>query len=643
MKTAISLPDDTFRRVDNGAEDALGRAEERGDVEAIIQLAYLLEDDRGDIEAAVIAWRRADDAGSVDGSMMLGVMLRGRGANREAAEAFARAEARGHKDAAASIGSILEDEGDATGAEAAYRRADARGSIFGAFNLGLLLMNAGDLDGAQAAWQNADDRGDAEGAANLGSLLRERGDLAGAEGAYRRADERGSALGAWQLGEMLEARGDLADAQAAYERAADRDSPPGAFALARVHLLNENVEGGRHALVRAAQLGHPQAPALLADLARHEASEPAAGGALFEAADSDDRIACAKPAYDEGLRLANDGRLDEAGDHLARAAALCRQLGLHDESAMCDLQLSHSVFLASGDLQQARAAGERALAGLQASGNHRARAQAAMVLGVILEESGDARQAIELYELATAIGEAPIADRALLMKGRVLKDVGHPAESARGVLNALMSAETNGDLEAIADNKRELGIVCEHIDGPEVAERYHVEAAALFADLDQPRDVADCEANLGVLYANTERYEAAEHHMLNARQVYTDLGSHERLAKTLRHLGNVYRSTKRLVQSRQANEEALQINERLGNGIDAAHCTRNIGAALHTQRDYDGAEAYFFKARDRFRSLGSRADETNCENLLRLLYAQLGRIADAEACAERSDALAPPD
>lgn len=624
----------------DGAEKALRRAEGRGDVEAMMQLAYLLEDDRRDVPGAELAWRRADAAGSVDGSMMLGVMLRGRGADREAAEVFARAEERGHQDAAASIGSILEDEGDATGAEAAYRRADARGSVFGAFNLGLILMSRGDRDGAQVAWQNADERGDAEAAANLGSLLRERGDLAGAEAAYRRADERGSALGAWQLGEMLEARSDLADAQAAFERAADRDSPPGAFALARVHLLNEDVEAGRHALARAAELGHPQAPGLLADLARLEASEPAVGGAHFQAADSDDRVARAKAAYDEGLQLADDGRLDGALDSLTEAAALCAQLDLRDEWAMCDLQLSRSVYMASGDLLRARSAGQRAVAGFEATGNHRGRAQAAMVLGVIHEEAGDAQQAIELYELTTAIGETPMADRAMLMKGRVLKDLGQPAEAREVFLNALAVAKAKGDAEAIAENKRELGIVCEHIDGPGVAERYHVEAGALFADLSQPRDVADCEANLGVLYANTERFEAAEHHMLSARQAYTKLGMDERAAKTLRHLGNVYRNTKRPVLSRQVNEEALQINEGLGNWFEVAHCTRNIGAALNMQRDYEGAEAYFLKARDHFRRLGSAGQEANCEDLLRLVYTYLARGADADACAARSAALA---
>ena len=620
----------------DGAEAALRRAEERGNAEATIQLAFLLEDDRGDLAGAESALRRADGAGSAFGSMMLGVMLRGRGADREAVETFLRAEERGHEDAAASIGSILEDAGDLAGAEAAYSRADERGSVLGAFNLGLLLMNGGDLDGAQAAWQNADERGDAEGAANLGSLLRERGDDLGAQAAYQRADERGSPLGSWQLGEMLEAQGQLPAAQAAYERAADRGSPPGAFALARVHLLNEDVSAARAALVRASDLGHTRAPELLDDLERLEPCQAPATRELFRAAESDERIAAAKVAYDQGLRLADAGRFGEARDALTEAAALCARLELGDECAMCELQLSHSVHMAAGDLQQARSAGQRAVAGFEATGNQHGRAQAAMVLGVVSEESGEADRAIELYELTTAIGEAPMADRALLMKGRVLKNLGKPAEARGAFLNALAVAEAKGDAEAIADNKRELGIVCEHIDGPEIAERYHVEAAAVFADLNQPRDVADCEANLGVLYANTERFEAAEHHMMNARQAYEELGLDERVARTLRHLGNVYRNTKRPVLSRQINERALEINERTGNWVEVAHCTRNIGAALNMQRDYAGAEMYFLKARDHFRRLRAPAQEANCEDLLRVLYTHLGRAADAEACATRS-------
>jgi tetratricopeptide (TPR) repeat protein len=88
--------------------------------------------------------------------------------------------------------------------------------------------------------------------------------------------------------------------------------------------------------------------------------------------------------------------------------------------------------------------------------------------------------------------------------------------------------------------------------------------------------------------------------------------------------------------------KALQLNERLGNWIEVAHCTRNIAAALNMQRDYEGAEGYFLKARDHFRRLGSPGQEANCEDLLRLLYTQLGRTAEAEACAARSAALASP-
>ena len=61
---------------------------------------------------------------------------------------------------------LLEQRGDLDGAEAAYRRADARGDATGAFNLGGLLAERGDLAGAEAAYRRADERGDAGGASN---------------------------------------------------------------------------------------------------------------------------------------------------------------------------------------------------------------------------------------------------------------------------------------------------------------------------------------------------------------------------------------------------------------------------------------------------------------------------------------------
>jgi len=88
---------------------------------------------------------------------------------------------------------LLEQRGDVEGAEAAYRRADDRGDATAAFNLAALLVERGDLDGAEAAYERAGQRGDASATFNLGVLLERRGDFEGAATAYGRAAEDGPA------------------------------------------------------------------------------------------------------------------------------------------------------------------------------------------------------------------------------------------------------------------------------------------------------------------------------------------------------------------------------------------------------------------------------------------------------------------
>ena len=56
-------------------------------------------------------------------------------------------------------GDLLENRGDLDRAEAAYRRADQRGDADGAMSLGRLLKTRGELEDADAATRRAIERG----------------------------------------------------------------------------------------------------------------------------------------------------------------------------------------------------------------------------------------------------------------------------------------------------------------------------------------------------------------------------------------------------------------------------------------------------------------------------------------------------
>jgi len=82
-----------------------------------------------------------------------------RGDMDEAEAAYRRADEQGDGTAAAYAGLFAEARGRLDDAEAAYRRADERGDGYGAFRLGLLQSRAGDWEAARESWQRADERG----------------------------------------------------------------------------------------------------------------------------------------------------------------------------------------------------------------------------------------------------------------------------------------------------------------------------------------------------------------------------------------------------------------------------------------------------------------------------------------------------
>ncbi len=220
----------------------------------------------GDFDGAEEAYRRADEAGSAEAALFLGVLLRKRGDVAGAEDAYRRSEQRGDPRGSCNLAALLEDCGDLEGAEAAYRNADSAGFAGGSYGLGQILYARGDIPGSIAANRRADELGDADGSFNLGVLLEKTNDMVGAEAAFRRADERGNAAGAAALGGLLERRGETVEAEAAYRRSDERGDPNGSYGMASLLFKRGDVQSALTAFTRAADRGHPGAPQILATL-----------------------------------------------------------------------------------------------------------------------------------------------------------------------------------------------------------------------------------------------------------------------------------------------------------------------------------------------------------------------------------------
>src|SRR3954453_4418437 len=186
--------------------DRLREAEEKGDADALYELAGELEDkgddalaeqaclaaadlghvgaadsyahilyERDQREEAAQWWQRAAEAGDPESSFNAAVALEELGGTEEALAAYRGAAAGGHAAAYANLGAMLEAEGDGIGAEDAYRSGAEAGDTAAAYNLGMLLYRQGDDEAPRDAFTHASELGDEDAQSKI-DLLAQGGD-----------------------------------------------------------------------------------------------------------------------------------------------------------------------------------------------------------------------------------------------------------------------------------------------------------------------------------------------------------------------------------------------------------------------------------------------------------------------------------
>lgn len=326
---------------DDYALDALKRAEELGSEDGALMLGLFLES-RGRQKDANQVWERADSRGYAEGTARLARARRAEGKLDEAVQLLAKADRLGHPEGPVDLGKLLLERGDRDGAEAAWRRAVERGSAAGARNLAVFLRDERhDPAGSEAAWRRADDRGDPDAAVSMGLIYQERGDHENAESAFRRADARESPAGARMLGNILFLRGDRVGAGQSWTRADERGDAGGAFGVGNRLQEHGDLQGALEAWKRAEARGSAQA-AMSIGLHFEKAGDEAAANAAFQRSAD---LGESQAANHLGVHLRSRGESTKA------EAALNRAVELGSDQALMNLGILH---LERGDREIAR-------------------------------------------------------------------------------------------------------------------------------------------------------------------------------------------------------------------------------------------------------------------------------------------------
>ncbi|MGA8744966.1 MAG: hypothetical protein WB507_03775 [Solirubrobacterales bacterium] len=274
----------------SGKERALREASDRGDIDAALDLASLLED-RGETAEAIAEYRKLDAKGVLNGTGNLARLLKETGATEEAEEAFKRCADAGSERADAQYIALRVQRGAATHEEiirlvAVWARhvdhlqpghlppqdqwtpaqydafvmiddiSDLWANNSGNFPI---LESICDRDAVVAGLHAADGKGSPAAAHELGTYFQGRGDLADASRSFERAAEHGWKSALYEAGVARYQAKDLHGALDIAKRAADQEVFGGLFLVGVIQRQLKNNQEAMSAWMDADRAGDARA------------------------------------------------------------------------------------------------------------------------------------------------------------------------------------------------------------------------------------------------------------------------------------------------------------------------------------------------------------------------------------------------
>lgn len=235
----------------SGKEQALREAADRGDADARLDLAALLED-RGDKSGAIEEYRKLDAQGVLNGTGNLARLLEETGALEEAEEAFKRCAEAGSDRADAQYVALRVRRGAATHEEV-IRLVVAWAQHMDHLQPGQLPPRDQWAPAQFDAFVMMDDLSDlwANNSGNF-PILESICDRDAVIAGLHAADAKGSPAAAHELGVYFQGRGDLADASRAFERSAEHGWKSALYEAGVARYQSKDTHGALDLAKRAA-------------------------------------------------------------------------------------------------------------------------------------------------------------------------------------------------------------------------------------------------------------------------------------------------------------------------------------------------------------------------------------------------------
>ncbi len=214
---------------------------------------------------------------------------------------------------------------------------------------------------------------------------------------------------------------------------------------------------------------------------------------------------------------------------------------------------------------------------------------------------------------ARAVGNRDVAAEALIMRGNALAQTGKTPEALAAFDDAEELFGASGNRAGVAKSLRKRSFISWRRGDLDEALRLNERALRIYRDVGQQLGAASSIGGIGVILNTQGDRTGARARFIEARDIYQRIGDRQNVAWALSSIAGTYVMQNALAEGVRRYEEALVISRALGDLSQIANTLANLGITHAMNGDLARAEPSLVEALALYRKTGNRSAEAECE------------------------------
>jgi CHAT domain-containing protein/Tfp pilus assembly protein PilF len=255
----------------------------------------------------------------------------------------------------------------------------------------------------------------------------------------------------------------------------------------------------------------------------------------------------------------------------------------------------------------------------------------ALALGLLLNGTGNQKDALEAYIIALAIftqsDNRAFKGTALTNIGAIYKYQGRYAEALEALQQALVLARAVKNPSGEGSALNSIGVVYAAQGYYDKAMEYYQQALVIRQAPDERSNQGDTLNNIGDLYRVQGRYTEALETFQQALDIWREVDDRSNQGTALNNIGAVYQHQGRYQEALDYGQQALALVRAAGIRTNVGLALNNIGSIYNNQGRYTEALDYYQQGLAIAREVGNRASEGTALNNIGTVYQAQGQYA----------------